>query len=101
LERLPNDGEQNETHLSALVSWKRGDVTPLCSSFLSSTECLRITVDSEGIYEIERLSEHVHPPKLLKSHLKRYIIAEVGQVKSIRAYFKVSEYQVFLYSNSS
>ncbi|CAJ0538837.1 Ff.00g067520.m01.CDS01 [Fusarium sp. VM40] len=82
------DGEQVEDYLSTLVSWKRGDATPLCSTFLSNTERLRITIDSDGIYKIERLSEHVHPPKLLKRRLKRYIIANVDQVKSIRAYFK-------------
>jgi hypothetical protein len=90
LERIPDDGEQNETYLSTLVSWKRGDATPLCAISLSNIERLRITVDSDGIYEIERLPEHVHPPKLLKCHQKRYIIADAGQVEYIRAYFKVS-----------
>jgi hypothetical protein len=94
------DGEQVEDYLGTLVSWKRGDATPLCSTFLSSTERLRITIDSDGIYKIERLSEHVHPPKLLKGHLRRYIIADFDQVKSVRANFKVSEYHLS-YSNSS
>ncbi|KAM0207678.1 hypothetical protein ACHAQI_007475 [Fusarium lateritium] len=88
LERLPDYGEQSETHLSALVFWKRGDFTPLCSTVLSNTERLRITVDSDGIYEIKRLSEHVHPTRLLKRHLERYIIANAGQLKSVRAFFK-------------
>ncbi|KAG8677642.1 hypothetical protein FPOAC1_003667 [Fusarium poae] len=73
--------------LARVVEWTRGSNSPVLSSRKAKSGHVRITVDSQGFCEIERLSEY---PRvcLKKQPYKRFIILEARHATEINCSFK-------------
>ncbi|KAF5716709.1 hypothetical protein FGLOB1_2429 [Fusarium globosum] len=74
--------------LSRIEKWKRLQPLPVCGRPLKDPGCLRISLDSDGICEIERLGSHPHPPNhdpLVK--LRKYVLANEKDLATVKAYF--------------
>ncbi|RKK20504.1 hypothetical protein BFJ66_g7985 [Fusarium oxysporum f. sp. cepae] len=77
--------------LSCTKSWKRGKAAPDSEERLKDPECLCITLDSDGICEIQRLQNHPHPPNHDPNvKFRRHVLTNEKDVKSADAYFQVS-----------
>ncbi|KAF5253760.1 hypothetical protein FANTH_1453 [Fusarium anthophilum] len=75
-------------NLSRLWHWKRGDAAPRYRRRLKDPECLRISLDSDGICEIQRLRDHPRPPKsdpLVK--FRKYAFASKKELGTVDACF--------------
>ncbi|PCD34836.1 hypothetical protein AU210_007431 [Fusarium oxysporum f. sp. radicis-cucumerinum] len=75
--------------LSCTTSWKRGKAAPDSEERLKDPECLCITLDSDGICEIQRLQNHPHPPNHDPNvKFRRHVLTNEKDVKSADAYFQ-------------
>ncbi|WKT45120.1 hypothetical protein QSH57_009973 [Fusarium oxysporum f. sp. vasinfectum] len=75
--------------LSCTKSWKRGKAAPDSEERLKDPECLCITLDSDGICEIQRLQNHPHPPNHDPNvKFRRHVLTNEKDVKSADAYFQ-------------
>ncbi|EXL56104.1 hypothetical protein FOCG_03801 [Fusarium oxysporum f. sp. radicis-lycopersici 26381] len=75
--------------LSCTTSWKRGKAAPDSEERLKDPECLCITLDSDGICEIQRLQNHPHPPNHDPNvKFRRHALTNEKDVKSADAYFQ-------------
>ncbi|KAF4490452.1 AAA-ATPase vps4-associated 1 domain containing protein [Fusarium agapanthi] len=73
--------------LSRLRHWKRGDAAPLYGQDLKDPVCLRISLDSDGICEIQRLQDHPPPNHQARVKLRKYVLANEKDVESVNAFF--------------
>ncbi|KAF5592475.1 hypothetical protein FPANT_5398 [Fusarium pseudoanthophilum] len=78
-----------EKNLSCIARWKRGDALPVEGERLGDREYLLISLDSDGICEIQRLPRPKNPrpnhDPLVK--LRKYVLANDQDVESVKAYF--------------
>ncbi|KAF4958125.1 hypothetical protein FGADI_2633 [Fusarium gaditjirri] len=75
--------------LSSIKSWKRGEAEPDSGEILQHPGFLYITLDSDGISEIQRFQNRPHPPNQDPSiKFKRYIFAYEEDVETVDAYFQ-------------
>ncbi|KAF4448181.1 hypothetical protein F53441_8390 [Fusarium austroafricanum] len=61
LDALPCSTTLRRVPLTQIVSWKRGDASPVELLELSLPQYMRVTLDWDGICEIERLTRHPDP----------------------------------------
>ncbi|KAF5550660.1 hypothetical protein FNAPI_7645 [Fusarium napiforme] len=76
-----------EKNLSCIARWKRGGALPVEGQRLRFPECLLISLDSDGICEIQRLPKHPRPNHDPVVKLRKYVLANDQDVESVKAYF--------------
>lgn len=72
--------------LDDIEAWKRGDDTPTISG--DKRSAVRITIDSDGIRNIERLCERPAFSQTSSSD-RAYIVEEVATISGVKAHTKV------------
>ncbi|KAF5534389.1 hypothetical protein FPHYL_13434 [Fusarium phyllophilum] len=77
-----------EKNLSGIARWERGYTLPVRGFRLKDPGCLLISLDSDGICEIQRFRRHPEPPNHnLVVKLRKYVLANEEDLESVNAYF--------------